>query len=518
MKHKVLWIAVPLLLGLLVAAFTVAVPAHAGQLIQASDPTDHHPPPGESAFGLVESFPEGLFGSWTISGVVYTATQSTYFGMFGGPFYVGACVYVRYNPADYTAYKIGTIDSEKCGNDAELRFIGIIEQVPQGFTETLHHDPPGISGTWMISGTEFVSTFDTELKTKNGPLVVGACASVEYRVVNGVNVADEIRSEWIYRCYPYVSFNQAYGYVDTFPEDLVGAWVISDTAGISLTFMTTPASRVSEHHYPLETGACVRVKYYTDQGVNIAAYVKTTNPRHCEGFLFDWQPPSKIYAVVDSRPPTGTYTGTWMLAGVNFTATEQTRFEEDEGPLAVGSCAEGKYDPTNGAMLLRKLEGEEAEDCQAEDGTPRFKLFGVIEMLPGAGYTGTWQVSGVTFSVTPSTTLESRHGDFAIGAYVKVYFTYDLASGERTAQLVKTHCAPGYGRFNHRGRFGGWIHQTWGDQVILDGKPLPADPDIDAPANLKEGDLVWMNVYQDGSETYVTQISLDQSVFLPLVR
>jgi len=523
MKRNIIWLSVPLLLGLLIAVFAVVVPAQAGQLIQASDPSDHHPPPGAEIFGVVDSFPEGLVGPWTIDGVVYTATTSTDFSMDDGPFYVGACVKVRYEPASYTAYAIDMEDTDKCGDDSHARehFIGLIEQVPEGYTSTLNlplHGTPGVSGTWVISGTAFVSTEETRLKSHHGPLAVGACATVKYRVVGGVNMADEIRSEKIYKCFRPVSFNQAYGYVVTFPEDRVGAWVISDTTGMSLTFMTTPSSDVRVHHYPLEVGACVKVKYFNDQGLNYAASVKTENPHECEGHFLNPQPLSKIYATIDTKPPTGTITGTWMLAGVNFTATERTRIEEEDDPLAVGYCAEAKYDPTNGAMLLRKLEGEEEEDCQSEDGSPRFKLYGVVEMMPSGGYTGTWQVSGVSFTVMPTTTVESRHGDFVIGAYVKVYFTYDADSGERTAQLVKTHVAPGYGRFNHRGRYGGWIHGPWGDQVILDGNPLAADPDIDMPADLQQGDMVWVNVYQDADMTYVTQVSLDRAVFLPQIQ
>jgi len=527
MKRSITWLLVPVALGILVAVLAVVIPAQASQPIQATDTSDHHPRPSDDdeARGLVESFPEELVGSWTVDGVNYVATQDTYFSDEEGPFAVGACVTVRFNPDTYIAYAIKTAEAGHCGDDDddddELHFIGLIEQVPGTYTDTLlHHDPvPGISGTWVISGVEFISTFDTELKTRNGPLEVGACANVEYRVVDGVNMAEEIRTEKMYRCYTPDSFNQAYGYVVTFPDNMVGAWVISDTAGVSMSFMTTPNTKIHvRHQYPLEVGACIRVKYFFDEGANYATSVKTSNPRHCEGFFFDYQPPSKIYALVDSAPPTGTMTGTWVLAGVSFTATEETRIEEEEGPLGVGVCAEAKYDATNGAMLMRKLESEEDHDCQAGDGSPRFKLFGVVELMPDGVYTGTWQVSGVSFTVTPTTTLESRHGDFAIGAYVKVYFTYDAASGERTAQLVKTHVAPGFGRWHHRGRFEGWAHDFSGDRIILDGQSYMADPDIDVADGLKEGDMVWINGYQETDGLYITQVSLDQSTYLPLIQ
>ena len=330
-------------------------------------------------------------------------------------------------------------------------------------------------------------------------------------------MADEISSEKLYHCFGQVSFNQAYGYVVTFPDDLYGAWVISDSVGMSLTFMTTPSTHFQIRHYPLETGACIKVKYFNDQAINYATSVKTSNPRHCEGYLIEPQPLSKIYATVDSLPTTGTFSGTWVLAGVSFTATEQTRIEEEEGPLAVGVCAEAKYDPTNGVMLFRKVESEEAQDCQDWNGAPRFRLFGVVESMPTGGFIGTWQVSGVSFSVTSDTMLESRHGNFAIGAYVKVYFTYDSVSG-RTAQLVKTHVAPGCGRWNYRGHFDGWVSGSSGDQIVLDGNTYSADPDIDVPDGLQEGQMIWFNVYQDPEGMFVTQVSLDQSLYLPMIQ
>lgn len=520
MKRSLIWLALPILLGLSIAVFALVVPAQASRPAPALDDPEHDPDPKAETKGVIDSFPGGLVGTWTISGIVYTATDKTHFSMEEGPFETGACVEVKFNPLTNISYSIETTEPEDCGEDSELYFIGLIEQVPVSSPDMLDHDhdPIGISGTWTISGTEFVSTLDTRLSTRNGPLEVGACASVKYRVVNGINMAEKIRSEKLYRCLGPVAFNQAYGYVATFPPDLHGAWVITDTAGMSLSFMSTPSTYFNFHRYPIDTGACVWVKYFNNQSVNYAAHVKTTDPSHCEGQFIDYQPLSKLYATVEALPPGGIYTGTWMLAGVNFTATEFTRFEEEEGPLAVGSCAEAKYDPSNGAMLIRKLESEETEDCQAGDGSPRFKLFGVVEIMPSGGFSGTWQVSGVTFSVTPTTTMEARHGDFALGAYVKVYFTYDATTGERTALVLKTHVAPGYGWKHHHGRFDGWNFSSLGDQIILDGNYLTADPDIDVPADLKAGDMVWVNVYQDLDGQFVTQVLLDQTIHLPLIQ
>jgi Domain of unknown function (DUF5666) len=539
MTRKLLWLSLPVLFGLLVAALAVAAPALAASAHAVSahadsaqaaltqqgsqpgpDTTNYELPPGSDVYGVVDSFPHALVGSWTVDNVVYTATRDTRFRMFAGPFYNGVCVHVHFDPNGNVASLIETVFHYKCSAEANQYLIGLIDQVPAGYTSTIT-ETSGVTATWVISGIQFESTPATEFDTEHGPLAVGTCASVKYRQVNGVNVAGKISSEWMYRCLGPVAFNQAFGDVVSFPPDFNGAWVISDTAGMSLTFMTTPTSTlVVDNDHPIDVGTCVNVKYYTSQGINNAVLVVPLDQHACQGRFTNQQPRSKIYATIDTMPtPTGTLTGTWTLAGVNFTATQTTRFEQEDGQLAVGNCANGNFNPTNGSMLLRELESEEPQDCQARDGSQSFKLFGSVEMMPTGSFTGTWQVSGVTFMVTPSTTVQMDHGQLAIGAYVKVNFTYDANTGERTAQSISTHVAPGFGWINFHGHWGGWIRNPSGDQVIVDGKTYTADPDISAPASLQNGTQVWVNAYQDASgTTYVTQVAASQQIFMPLLQ
>jgi hypothetical protein len=523
MTRKLLWLSLPILFGLVIAAFAVAMPAHIARaqagsqqgLVQADDF-----PPGSDVYGVVDSFPQNLVGSWTVDNVVYTATTDTRFRMYAGPFYVGACVHVHFDPNGNVASLIETVLHSKCSQTASQYLIGLIDQAPAAYSSTIA-STTNPTATWVISGIQIFSGPDTEFNAEHGPLAVGTCASVEYRQVNGINLASEISSDWMYRCLGPVAFNQAFGYVVTYPPDLNGTWVISNTAGMSLTFMTTPTSTlVVENAHPLNTGTCVNVKYYTSQGVNNAVRVVPIDQHACQGHLTSFELPSKIYAAIDAMP-SGTLSGTWTMAGVNFSATQTTRFEQEGGGFAVGNCAEGTYNPNNGAMSLLKLENQEMEDCQTreEGGTQRFKLYGMVEVMPTSGYSGTWQVSGVTFQVTPTTTVGMDHGDLAIGAYVKVYFTYDASSGVRTAQAISTHVAPGFGWINFHGHWGGWIRNPSGDQVIVDGKSIATDPDVSAPANLQSDSLVWVNAYQDSSGTlYVTQVTPAQQVYLPLVQ
>ncbi len=92
------------------------------------------PTPKAETKGVIESFPDHLVGAWSISGVVYTATHETEFSMKDGPFDIGSCVDVEFNPDTYFAYEIETTEAEDCGEDTELYFIGLIEQVPEGYS------------------------------------------------------------------------------------------------------------------------------------------------------------------------------------------------------------------------------------------------------------------------------------------------------------------------------------------------------------------------------------------------
>ena len=469
--------------------------------------------PLSEASGVVISFPEDLVGTWLVGTTTYTATANTRFEQEEGPFFVGGCVEVKYVSATLEAIEISTTETEECGEETEEQFYGLIEVMPEAYTST-------ITGTWVISGVEFISTPDTEFETEHGPLVVGACAKVEYQVVNGQNMADKIATEWAYHCLGSIAFNQIYGTVVSFPPDLYGTWVISPTSDTTFMFMTDPSTRFKDRNWDITIGTCVKVKYYTQDGVNHAIEVSIKEGHRCE--LIEIPSLSKLIATLEMRPPTDTLTGTWTFAGVPFTATEATRFEENSGDLIVGDCVETKYDPAGGAMLLHQLEGEEAQDCQADDGSELFKLFGVVETMPDGGvFTGTWEVSGVVIEAISTTMFEQDHGALAPGAYVAVKFTYDVGTGVRTATKIATHVAPGFGRmhgFGHLESIQPEGAPDGSDLWIVEGISYIEDPAMDASLNLTVGSLVAVNAYEASGNLYATRIVLASLTYLPMLN
>jgi hypothetical protein len=343
---------------------------------------------------------------------------------------------------------------------------------------------------------------------------------VEYRVVDGLNMADEIASEWAYHCLGSMAFNQIYGSVVSFPPDLYGTWVISPTSDTSFMFMTDPSTRFKDRHHDITIGTCVKVKYYTQDGVNRAVEVKVKEGHRCE--LIEVPTLSKLVATLEMRPPTDTMTGTWTFAGVPFTATEATHFEADSGDLVVGECVEAKYNPAASAMLLHQLEGEDTDECWADDGSKLFKLFGVVELMPdGDVFAGIWEVSGVVIEAISTTVFEQDHGALAPGAYVAVKFTYDVGTGIRTATKIATHVTPGFGRIHEFGHLESI--QPGGDPDgydlwTVEGITYIEDPAMDASLYLEVGSLVAVNAYETNGNLYATRIVAASLFYMPMLN
>ena len=60
---------------------------------------------------------------------------------------------------------------------------------------------------------------------------------------------------------------------------------------------------------------------------------------------------------VESRP--ATKAGTWVIGGRSVKVTERTRLEEENGPLAVGACAEVELEDG----VAEEIESEPPHKC-----------------------------------------------------------------------------------------------------------------------------------------------------------
>jgi hypothetical protein len=65
-----------------------------------------------------------------------------------------------------------------------------------------------------------------------------------------------------------------------------------------------------------------------------------------------------FHGIIEQRPESNV--GTWIIGGQEIAVTDQTKVEDDDGPLAVGKCAEVDYE--NGRV--EEIESESMSDCR----------------------------------------------------------------------------------------------------------------------------------------------------------
>lgn len=443
------------------------------------------------AYGILDSFPVDLVGNWVVDGITYTADIHTQFEQESGPFFVGTCVEVKYDAATFYAAEIGTAGGDDCAGsgDPEQKFYGLIEVIPAEVT-----------GTWTIGGVEFVGTAATELEEEHGQLVVGACAEVEYVSNGSVNTATKIGTESPYHCNGGSYINTAYGIVNSFPDTLYGTWVISGTSYIA----SPDTTQFEQEDGSFAVGVCVKVQYFTTDGLHQAVKIETKDQGCTGGSL---PALSKVYATIDSFPPEP-YLGTWEIGGSVYSATVTTAFEQESGPFAIGTCVEAKYNTTPDGNLLTSVETKQAYKCQGNDGD-EFHAYGAIEILPDTtDLIGTWQVSGITYEVDAATFLNQEHGFFTLGAYVEVQ--YVVSDTVRLATKIETHVEPDHGVATVVGTLESFDStDDWGNWVI-DGVTYQADPAIEVGSGTRApqvGRLVWVNTYEQAGMPVITSVS-----------
>ena len=459
--------------------------------------------------GTIDQFPVGLVGQWTVSGVIYTATASTRFEQEHGPFFVNACVEVKYT-ADKTAVEISTSEAHRCaggGKPPESKFYGTIGNIPTG---TL--------GVWTIGGAPFVVTTTTRLEQEHGmTLTVGTCVEVEYYLSGTDRIATKIEAEHRFRCNTPTFTNKAYGTLSSFPPGLIGTWVITRHGGFTDTFSADTTTEFKQEHGSFAPGVCVQVRYYFQDGVNHATEIETQVGEDCRREAPPGLPGhSLVFATIDSFPPSP-FIGPWGIGGVPFSATSTTEFKFTHGPFAVGACVKATYSVVSGTNILRKVETKNANRCQL-GGTgviPLFKSYGMVEAFP-TELVGEWRVSGITYTAGANTQFEQEHGFFAIGAFVEV--KYVVSGTTRSALSIETKVAPGAGRHDLFGTLES--HDPNDDDApwVVSGVTYAAAPAIQVGA-VAVGQQVHLNTYRDSDGTlFVTLVQQAHQIFLPMIR
>lgn len=298
-------------------------------------------------YGIIDSYPTNLIGTWVIDGVSYSADNTTRFEQDHGPFAVGACVELKYDPATNIAFKIETDDCNGDDDNGQFnRVYGTIESFPAG-----------LIGIWVVNGVSYNTTSATQFDQSDGAFAVGRCIELDY--LPSTNVAFRIETEnETYHCGGsdgggghHGNDFERYGQIDSFPAGLIGTWVID---GISYEAGT--GTQFEQEDGAFAVGRCVEVKYLSSF---VALEIETESGYHCGGSGGSSGSYQELYGTVDSFP--ASLTGTWVIDGVSYSADNTTYFEQDDGAFTVGGCVEIKFQTANSLAL--KIETEDPYHC-----------------------------------------------------------------------------------------------------------------------------------------------------------
>lgn len=358
----------------------------------------------------------------------FQITERTRFEYEHGPLGVGTCVEVEAHSSTPTvAEKIESESAYKCrsGDDDDGDGAPEFEGLLFGIIEAL----PGTddyTGDWTVSGIDFTVTAETELDFEDDrAFELGDYARVEFREDQGDRVATEVKliynrrdddddsgdHEYDWR------FGHAWGTL-TQTETAPGSWIV---AGIS--YRVTEQTRLMDEPMPIAIGGTVKVKFYLDDAGNrIAVRIQATRERGevDEANMF------RFVSSIGAKPADGTLIGDWLIGGVEFVTTDQTRFDDDEAMFVVGAWVSVKYfiDEPTGDLIIAKIEVEVPPDAGDDDRLGRIERRD--DDAAAAAALNVWRIGGVDYVVSPATDFDDS-GLLDVGsmALVNSYVTSD---------------------------------------------------------------------------------------------
>lgn len=466
--------------------------------------------PGELRFsrGRVDARPDGTrFGAWVIGGKSFEAREgATVFGpTFGAdptkPA-VGDCVGVRYRETGATRTMLGVraaVCEGRGDGDGAFEAHGWLNQKGEG----LYLIGPERGDT--TTSISYTVTLTTELKERFGPLLDNppTCVKVHYSLgANNARLAREVESRPDFRCQPSGDEHELYGVVRALPDSPhIGRWVIG-TIEVQVTRET-----VLEEG-PFAVGRLVKVEFVrAGDGTLVALKIEGKGEGRERGR-------GKAHGRIEAL---GAVPGNWTIGGNVYTVTAETRLRTGGTEFAVDDCVEVYFQSdAAGARTALKIE-REGDACRAGE---RGRVFGTVEVMPTGTYSGTWKVSGESYSVNARTEFEFAAGVGAptVGSFVRV--TYVIESGVRIARQIKTLVPPGMGDDSYIGPLGtpagagaawsvGGVSFTVADATLVQ----------DGAASVADGALVKVNAYRDGQGNLVaTQVTAVEASYLPIVR
>ncbi len=386
-------------------------------------------------YGILESRPEVITGTWVIGGQAYTVTNITEFETEHGGFLDGVCVKVKVDVATPTVAKeLETEEGYKCtgresddDDDAEGELYGIIKSLPAN----------GLLGDWVVGDKTFVVTTTTELKANNGVFTTGVTVKVEFVTgANDVHTAREIELKYgnnddddsdddddRYGDRPGKE-GKSFGQIIS-RSALTGTWNIG---GVDYLVDAKTTLHPNDDY---QVGERVRVEYLVnDDGSHRATKIKETdsdsdvsNAGH-----------SKLVGFVEAKPEG--YIGSWIIAGVGFSTTHATRFEKDSVALGIDSYVSVEYVIQDNVRRVLEMEIEVPPGAGDDDTVGKVEL-GDDSAVRVAAQNSTITVDGTVYGVSLATMILENGGALENGVHVYVN-SYTTANGDKMATMVRT--------------------------------------------------------------------------------
>ncbi len=418
------------------------------------------PATGE-AYGLVQSMPSpGFVGAWVIGGVAYDATGSTSFKQLAGPLAVGACAKVRYtgSSSPFTAIEIESEPMSDCSGptpapSATPSSTPAATATPSNEVERygrIESFPANLLGTWVVGGVTYNATAGSEFKQADGVFAVGVCVKVHALTTTTPATVREIETERDYRCGGTAGTGETggtagegeiYGVLQSFPAGLIGEWNVG-----GMSYVADAGTEFVQVNGPFAVGATVKVHFATDAtGVNRAREIETKYANDSGGSDDDGNgayegAEGHAYGIADSVP--GGLVGAWSIGGISYTATADTKFEQNDGALVNGARVKVEYYlGSNGERIAKQIESTtENGGATAPD---NFKVFGFVDQMPSGGLVGAWIVDDVDYVAGAGARFDETNAVLGIGAYVAV--EYSVQGGVKQVHEIEAHVPPGAG-------------------------------------------------------------------------
>jgi hypothetical protein len=515
---------------------------------------------GSDKRGIVTAMPaNGPIGTWVIGGLSFSVNGAT---EIKNQLQVGSCAKVKYqvNGPINRALEIEGLSLSDCNQQTPgtpeatetPESHGTIPPTPDDNHGNHGKEPhgrinslpanPALLGTWVISGTSYVVTTTTELRQKFGPFTINACVQVKSNnATPPVALRIETKQDFVcasdedhggdddggHHGMPGVTHGELFGIVKSFPANLIGGWQIG-----GMNFVADSTTEFNQEHGSFAISSTVEVKFYIDaNGINHATkienkFVNDHNGHDDDGNGIHEGAEGQAFGLLTSFP-TGTV-GVWIIGGIEYTVTNQTELKTKHGAFAINGQVKVEYFLDSQQHRIAH-EVETTFNNGGVSANSNALLIGFVQAMPTDGFTGTWQISGITFTVDLSSTVKEEHGLVAVGSFVSVEYT--VSNGINLVYKLATLVPPGCGEHTHSGKIermddglaaasvtANAVWRIGGQDYVV--TPATSLNDTLAPLAVNQTAVVNSYTAADGSlvATQIQGVTFNTQVFMPMVR